>query len=124
MKLVKNLLMASAVSALVATSSFASHHGEKKVDMVKLGEKIFITKKMGNCLACHDVNGKNIDNPGSLGPKLSGLMYYPDSYIYDAIYDIYKAKNITTTAMPAFGKNGQLSDNEINALVAYLKTVN
>ena len=124
MKLVKNLLIASAVSGLLATSSFANHHGETKIDMVKMGEKIFNTKKIGNCLACHDVNGKKIDNPGSLGPKLTGLAYYPESYIFDAIYDIYKAKNITTSAMPAFGKNGQLSDEQINALVAYLKTVN
>jgi sulfur-oxidizing protein SoxX len=28
------------------------------------------------------------------------------------------------TAMPAFGRNGWLSDDEIKAVVAYLKTIN
>ena len=120
MKLVKKLLMASAVSALIATSSFANHQGEKKVDMVKMGEKIFNTKKIGNCLACHAISGKNIDNPGSLGPDLATAKYYPKEMLFGMIYDIYKEKNITTSAMPAFGKNGQLSDKEIDALVAYL----
>jgi len=92
-------------------------------DLVKEGEKIFNTKKLGNCLACHDVNGKKIDNPGSLGPKLTGLKYYPDDYLYNAVYDIYKAKGIKDTAMPAFGRSGWLTDEQIKAVVAYLKTI-
>lgn len=115
MKVVKSLLVASAISFLAFTTASA--------DLVKEGEKIFNTKKIGNCLACHDVSGKNINNPGSLGPKLAGLKYYPDDYIYNAIYDIYTAKGITTTAMPPYGKNAILTDHQIKALVAYLKTV-
>jgi len=115
MKVVKSLLVASAISFLAFTTASA--------DLVKEGEKIFNTKKIGNCLACHAVSGKNINNPGSLGPKLVGLKYYPDDYIYNAIYDIYAAKGITTTAMPAYGKNAVLTDHQIKALVAYLKTV-
>ena len=125
MKLVKNLLIASAVSALVTTSSFASHHGEKKVDLVKQGKKIFVTKKLGNCIACHDVNGMKIDGPGSFGPKLAYLSAYPEDVLYDFVYDIYKAKGITgDTAMPAFGATGILDDKEIKAVVAFLKTIN
>ena len=120
MKIVKNLLIASAVSGLLVTSSFAS----QKVDMVKKGEKIFNTKKLGNCLACHDANGKKINNPGSLGPKLFALSFWSEKDLYDTVYDIYKARGIETSAMPAFGATGWLDDDQIKAVVAYLKTIN
>lgn len=117
MKLVKNLLIASAISSLAITGLMASD-----ADLVKKGEKIFTTKKLGNCLACHDVNGKNIDGPGSMGPKLQALSFWPEKALYDKIYDPYVTNPISQ--MPAFGKNGWLSDSEIKAVVAYLKTVN
>ncbi|NPA51171.1 MAG: sulfur oxidation c-type cytochrome SoxX, partial [Epsilonproteobacteria bacterium] len=47
--------------------------GKSNEEMIKLGEKIFNTKKLGNCLACHAVNGKEIDTPGTLGPNLQNL---------------------------------------------------
>lgn len=105
---------------VLALSSFAN----ASEDMVKLGEKIFTTKKLGNCLACHDVNGKKIPNPGSLGPKLTAMKYWDDKTIYDTIYDIYKARGIKYSAMPPFGANGWLTEKQIKALVAFLKTVN
>ncbi len=116
MKLIKNLLIASAISSLAVTSSLAGD-----MDLVKQGEKIFNTKNLGNCLACHDVNGKKIDGPGSMGPKLVALKYWPDEALYAKIYDPYTTNPISQ--MPAFGKNGWLSDSEIKAVVAYLKTV-
>jgi len=117
MKFAKRLLIASAVSGLFATLSVAGD-----ADLVKYGEKIFNTKKLGNCLACHAVNGQDINNPGTFGPKLQYLSAWPDSALYDKIYDPYAANPIS--AMPAFGKNGWLDDKEIKALVAYLKTIN
>ena len=118
MKLVKKLLIASAMTSLLTTASFAASNAS----MVKEGDKIFNTKKIGNCLACHDINGKNIINPGSLGPKLSGLAYWDDKDIYSIIYDPAATRS-KITPMPAFGKNGWLTDHQIKALVAYLKTV-
>ena len=117
MKLIKKLLISTAISGLALTSSFAD------ANLVKEGEKIFNTKNLGNCLACHAVNGKNIDGPGSMGPKLTGLQYWPDELLFDTVYDIYSARNVTNTSMPAFGKTGWLSDNQIKAVVAYLKTI-
>jgi len=116
MKLIKNLLVASAISSFALTGLFASD-----ADLIKKGEKIFNTKNLGNCLACHDVNGKQIDGPGSMGPKLVALKYWPDDALYAKIYDPYTTNPISQ--MPAFGKNGWLSDAQIKALVAYLKTV-
>jgi sulfur-oxidizing protein SoxX len=120
MKTTKKLLLALAVSGLVSTSSFAD------AALVAKGEKIFKTKKLGNCVACHDVNGKdNIKamGPGSFGKKLSALKYYPDDLLYNIIYDPYTTLKKPITQMPAFGKSGWLDDAEIKALVAYLKTV-
>lgn len=116
MSLIKQLLLVAAASSLMASSGMA---GES--DLVKEGEKIFNTKKLGNCLACHAINGKDISNPGSFGPKLQYLSSWPEDALYQKIYDPYTTNPIS--AMPAFGKNGWLNDGQIKALVAYLKTV-
>lgn len=116
MKLLKSLLTASTITGLLSVSSFAVDK-----DLVKEGEKIFNTKKLGNCLACHAANGKDIDGPGSLGPKLQYLSVWPKEALYEKIYNPYTTNPIS--AMPAFGKNGWLSDEQIKAVVAYLKTI-
>lgn len=116
MKFTKTLLLASIIGSLVTVSSFAANDA-----LIKKGEKIFNTKKLGNCLACHAVNGKNINNPGDLGPKLVGLANYPDKYLYDKIYNPNATNPIS--AMPPFGLNGVLQPDDIKAVVAYLKTI-
>ena len=100
---------------------FMSGVGFAGEDLVKEGKKIFMTKKLGNCLACHAVNGQEVDGPGSFGPKLQYLSAWPKKALYDKVYDPYTTNPIS--AMPAFGKNGVLSDKEIKAVVAYLKTI-
>lgn len=115
MKLIKNFVLATAISGLAISSSIASD------DLVKKGEKIFMTKSLGNCIACHDINGKTLDGPGSMGPKLTALQYWPESALFDKVYDPYTTNPVSQ--MPAFGKSGWLSDNEIKAVVAYLKTI-
>jgi len=117
MNVIKRLLTASAISGLMAVSGFAADS-----NLVAQGEKIFNTNTMGNCLACHAVNGKKIDGPGSMGPVLQNLSVWPEEALYEKIYDPYTTNPIS--AMPAFGKNGWLSDSEIKAVVAYLKTIN
>ena len=121
MKLAKKLILASAMTSLITTASVANHHGENAA-MVKEGEKLFHTKKQGNCLACHDIDGKAVDNGGSLGPKLVGLGYWSDEDLYSVIYEPYATRS-KIGAMPSFGKNGYLTDHQIKALVAYLKTI-
>jgi len=110
----KKILVATALIAFSATYAVAG-------DLVKEGEKIFNTKKIGNCLACHAANGKKVNGPGSLGPKLQGLSAWPEKALYDKVYNPYATNPIS--AMPAFGKNGVLSDHQIKAVVAYLKTI-
>ncbi len=117
MQRIKLLAMASVLTVALSVSVSAGN-----ADLVKEGEKIFNTKKIGNCLACHAVNGKKINNPGNLGPKLQGLSAWPEQALYDKVYDPYATNPIS--AMPPFGKNGVLDDHQIKAVVAYLKTIN
>lgn len=120
MRLAKSLLIASAVSTLFATASLAD------ASLVKKGEQIFKNNKIGNCVACHAIEGREdiqAMGPGSFGPKLIGLKYWDDQLLYDTVYDIYKARGLKISPMPAFGTNGWLDDAEIKAVVAYLKTI-
>ncbi len=116
MKLIKSLVVATAISSLSVTGLLASE------DLVKQGEKIFMTKNLGNCIACHDINGKKLDGPGSMGPKLQYLSAWPDEALFEKVYNPYTTNPISQ--MPAFGKSGWLSDAEIKAVVAFLKTIN
>lgn len=117
MKVTTKLIVAM-ILAYFATASNAMASDA----MIKEGEKIFNTKKIGNCLACHDANGKKINNPGALGPKLTGLKYWDDKDLYNIIYEPYSTRS-KINAMPSFGKNGVLTDHQIKAVVAYLKTI-
>jgi sulfur-oxidizing protein SoxX len=117
MSLIKKLLTVSAISGFIAVNGFASDS-----DLAKKGEEIFMTNTQGNCIACHAINGKTLDGPGNMGPILQYLSAWPEDALYDKIFDPYASNPVS--AMPAFGKNGWLSDSEIKALVAYLKTIN
>jgi len=117
MKVGKKLLIATVVSGMLVSNILASE------DLVKKGEKIFTAgPSQGNCVACHAVEGKTLDGPGSFGPKLAGLAHWPEEELYKVIYNPLDRNKIT--AMPAFGKGGWLSDEEIKAVIAYLKTIN
>lgn len=116
MKVANKLLIATAVSGLLVSNIFADSLADQ-------GKKIFTTNTKGNCVACHAINGQTLDGPGSLGPVLGGLSYWPEEELYKLIYNPYETRS-KITAMPAFGKNGWLSDSEIKAVVAFLKTIN
>lgn len=116
MNLLKKIASISALCSLIIVGSSAND------DLVKKGEKIFMTNTKGNCLACHAANGKEIDGPGNMGPKLQFLAVWPEEALYDKVFDPSTSNPIT--AMPAFGRNGWLSPDEIKAVVAYLKTIN
>ena len=117
MNVIKKILTVTAISGLLAVSSFASDE-----ELVKKGEKIFNTNTLGNCVACHAINGKTLDGPGSMGPILQALSAWPEEALYEKIYDPNTTNPIST--MPAFGRYGWLSDDEIKAVIAYLKTIN
>ena len=89
-------------------------------DPVSKGEAIAFDRGKGNCLACHVIEGGSL--MGNVGPALKDMkVLMPDAkQLYAVIYN-EQARN-PSTVMPAFGRNGILTPDEINDVVAYLYT--
>jgi len=88
---------------------------------IEEGKKIFTTKKIGNCLSCHNIKGHKINQPGSLGPTLSGLKYWPKDVLFKKVYDATASNPLSP--MPPLGANKLLTDKQIHQVVAFLKTI-
>jgi sulfur oxidation c-type cytochrome SoxX len=89
-------------------------HTEKNFSatpLVKEGRRLFFEK---NCYACHRIEG--ISN-GTLGPDLSEVGHkFKLNYLWESIVD--PRANLATSIMPNFN----LNDNEVKALVIFLKS--
>jgi sulfur oxidation c-type cytochrome SoxX len=86
------------------------------------GKEIAMNTGRGNCWACHALPGDA--QPGSSGPPLIGFKSrgYSDDMVYQFVYD-RRAVN-PNTVMPPFGAIGNLSDQEVRDVVAYLQSLN
>jgi L-cysteine S-thiosulfotransferase len=78
----------------------------------------------GSCLACHVMGpAGNADLPGNAAPDLSeiGSAGREDEWLFNYIYDarVYNPETI----MPPWGSHGFFNDQEINDMVAFLKTL-
>lgn len=78
----------------------------------------------GSCLACHVMGpAGNADQPGNVGPDLSeiGNAGREDEWLFNYVYDarVYNPE----TVMPPWGGHGLFTDEEINDIVAFLKTL-
>ena len=78
----------------------------------------------GSCLACHVMGpAGNADLPGNVGPDLSeiGNAGRDDEWLFNYVYDarVYNPE----TVMPPWGGHGMFNDQEINDMVAFLKTL-
>ena len=78
----------------------------------------------GSCLACHvmgPAGGANL--PGNAAPDLSeiGNAGREDEWLFNYIYDgrVYNPD----TVMPPWGSHGFFNDQEVNDMVAFLKTL-
>ena len=85
------------------------------------GQKIAFDRAKGNCLSCHEIAGGDL--PGSIGPPLRDIKSkYPDRADLVAILTDESRRN-PLTAMPPFGRNRILTEQEINAIVDFLQTL-
>jgi L-cysteine S-thiosulfotransferase len=85
------------------------------------GQKIAFDRAKGNCLSCHEIKGGDL--PGSIGPPLKDIKSkYPDRADLTAILTDETRRN-PLTAMPPFGRNRILTEQEINAVVDFLQTL-
>jgi monoheme cytochrome SoxX (sulfur oxidation) len=101
------------------------------------GKKVFLTRTLGNCLACHQVTSlKSEEFHGEFGPSLDGVAgRYSEAQLRLIVADPKRV--FTDTVMPAFFKNDGLSRvrpqfvgksiltaAQVEDVVAYLKTLN
>src|SRR5674476_1254852 len=93
-------------------------------DAAKGAKLVADRNRGGSCLACH-VMGQagNADLPGNAGPDLSeiGNAGRTDEWLFNYIFDarVYNPD----TVMPPWGGHGVFNDQEINDMVAFLKTL-
>jgi sulfur-oxidizing protein SoxX len=84
------------------------------------GQVLTFDRGKGNCLTCHDIKGG--DAPGNMGPPLADMKTrFPDrKELVAIVFD--ETKRNPQTAMPPFGRNLILSNEEIDAIVDFLYT--
>ncbi len=112
----KKILAIALISILGSSVAYAS----SQESLIKEGRKVFVTKKLGNCLACHAVQGDpSIPQTGDIGPKLANLDTYPKEWLFEKIWN--PNKTVANTLMPPMGRNHKITKHQINALVAYLQ---
>jgi len=99
------------------------------------GKKVAINRKKGNCLACHEMPIPEQQFHGKTGPSLLGVAHRLDEASMRMRIVDPKVVN-DHTMMPSFYKIGQhrvlkkfvgktiLSAQEVEDIVAYLKTLN
>jgi L-cysteine S-thiosulfotransferase len=85
------------------------------------GQKLAFDRAKGNCLSCHEIKGGEL--PGTIGPPLKDIKSkYPDRADLVAILTDETRRN-PLTAMPPFGRNHILTQQEIDAIVDFLQTL-
>ncbi|HLI98975.1 MAG TPA: sulfur oxidation c-type cytochrome SoxX [Bradyrhizobium sp.] len=103
---------------IAATLPFAAARGQSNAAE---GQKLASDRAKGNCLSCHAIKGGDL--PGTIGPALKDIRSkYPDRADLVAILNDETRRN-PQTAMPPFGRNRILSEQEINAIVDFLETL-
>jgi sulfur-oxidizing protein SoxX len=117
----KLITAASAVAAMLGALTLSAPVLAADPAVVAEGKKITEDRRLGNCLACHMIEGAEM--PGNIGPPLVAMQArFPEKAKLRAqIWDSTKANS--NTMMPPFGKHGILSEDQINKVVEYIYTL-
>ena len=85
------------------------------------GRRLAFDRAKGNCLSCHEIRGGDL--AGTIGPALKDIKSgFPDRNDLIAILTDETRRN-PQTAMPPFGRNRILTEEEINAIADFLQTL-
>lgn len=108
-------------SPITAAAAPAADQGLSGSGVSNEGQLIAFDPARGNCLACHVLPGGQL--PGNVGPPLADVAdRYPDAAsLRQQIWDA--AVTNPNTIMPPYGRNRLLSDQEIDQLVEYLRSL-
>jgi len=116
-------LLLSACSAAVISGALllAPVSASAEETVVDKGKALAFDRKLGNCLACHAIEGGEL--PGNIGPPLISMkLRYPDkSALRAQIWDA-TVRN-PNTIMPPFGRHNILSEEQIDQIVEYIYTL-
>ena len=114
-------LAAAAATMYGATAVLAPTAVAADAKTIEFGKKSAFDRQRGNCLACHMV-GDGV-SPGDIGPPLIAMKArFPDpAKLRAQIHDPMAAN--PDTRMPPYGKHKIITDEEIDAIVAYLYTL-
>jgi L-cysteine S-thiosulfotransferase len=109
--------LAAALSIGAAASAATAQAQSGAAD----GKRLAFDRAKGNCLSCHEIEGGDL--PGTIGPALKNIKSkYPDRNDLIAILTDETRRN-PQTAMPPFGRNHILTEQEIDAIVDFLQTL-
>lgn len=84
------------------------------------GKELAMDRQKGNCLACHDMPGvEGVELPGNIGPPLANMRArYDRERLRLQISDA--AKLNPRTAMPPFGRNKILTEQELDKVTDFI----
>ena len=118
-RLMSSLVAIVSAVVLLGTMAVAPEAGAESA--VEKGKAVAFDRKKGNCMTCHVMDDATL--AGNVGPPLLVMKQrFPDKTVLRAqIFDATKKK--PQSMMPPFGKNGVLTDEEIDNIVEYLYTL-
>ena len=116
----KALVAASAVATLIGGLALSGQVAAG-ASAIEEGKKIAFDRRLGNCLACHDIPGGSL--PGNIGPPLVAMKArYPDKAKLRA--QIWDATAINPhSLMPPFGKHGILTDEQVDKVTEFIHSL-
>jgi sulfur-oxidizing protein SoxX len=113
--LLRALVLALMIGAAMPATTAGAQSGAAD------GQRLAFDRGKGNCLSCHEIRGGDL--PGTIGPPLKDIKSkYPDRNDLIAILTDETIRN-PQTAMPPFGRNHILTEQEIRAIVDFLQTL-
>ncbi len=105
--------------ALAALGTSVAVQAAASQSDIAAGKQIAFSRKDGNCVACHSLPGAEM--PGNVGPPLGPWVrqtFHSKRELVQYLYD--PQARFPHTVMPELGKNGMLTDKQLQQVTDYL----